>query len=178
MTVSAGNAVFGTPQVADDQYVVGNACSTTNIINPGDWVVWSGTGIAAAEDAQAYYKASGAGIAMDRNPGYDNAGRAVVNSALLIATRGIFRVSGNHSGQILNGVLAYPATTGSGVNASTGVTGVGAKWQTGQPAAGSGATAVAFVSGVAQVIACYPSLGPAGTGQWDIRLWPRNADYY
>lgn len=177
MTVSAGNAVFGTP-VQDDQYVVGNACSTTNIINPGDWVVWSGTGIAAAEDAQAYYKASGAGIAMDRNPAVDNAGRSVVNSALLIATRGVFRVSGNHSGQILNGVLAYPQTTGSGVNVATGVTGVGAKWGTGLPAAGSGSTAVAFVSGVAQVIAAYPALGPAGTGQWDIRLWSRNADYY
>jgi hypothetical protein len=177
MTVSAGAATFGTP-VSDDQYVVGNACATNNTINPGDWVVWSGTGIAAAEDAQAYYKASGAGIAMDRNPAVDNAGRSVVNSGLLIATRGVFRVSGNHSGQILNGVLAYPMTTGSAVNAATGLTGVSSKWGTGLPAAGSGATAVAFVSGVAQVIAAYPSLGAGGTGQWDIRLWSRNADYY
>lgn len=178
MTVSATNAVYTTPAVQDDLYVVGNACATTNTINPGDWVVWSGTGIAAAEDAQAYYKASGAGIALDRNPATDNAGRSVVNSALVIATRGIFRVSGNHSGQILNGVLAYPATTGSGVNAASGVTGLAAKWQTGLPVSVSGGTAVAFVSGVAQVIACYPSLGPAGTGQWDIRLWDRNADIY
>ncbi len=57
MTVSASVAVFSTPMVADDTYVVGNANTTTNIINPGDWVVLSGSGIAAAEDAQAYFKA-------------------------------------------------------------------------------------------------------------------------
>lgn len=178
MTVSAANANFGTPQVADDQYIVGNANATTNTINPGDWVVFSGSGIAAAEDAQAYYKASGAGIAMDRNPATDWAGRSVVNSALLIATRGIFRVSASFSGKVLLGVLAYPVTTGSGVNASTGVTGVGATWNTGNPVSVSGGTAVAFVSGVAQVIRSYPELGPAGTGQMDIRVWPRNADIY
>lgn len=178
MTVSAANAVFGTPMIADDLYVVGNANATTNVINPGDWVIFSGSGVAAAEDAVAYYKASGAGIAMDRNPTTDAAGRTVVNSALLIATRGIFRVSASFSGRPLLGVLAYPVTTGSGVNAPTGLTGVAATWNTGAPAAVSGGTAVAFVSGVAQVIASYPSLGPAGTGQLDIRVWPRNADYY
>lgn len=178
MTVSASMAVYGTPQVPDDLYVVGNANATTNVINPGDWVVFSGSGIAAAEDAQAYMKASGAGIAMDKNPAYDNAGRAVVNSALVIATRGVFRVSAAFSGQVLNGVLAYPATTGSAVNASTGLTGVAATWQTAAPVRISANPTGAPSLGVAQVIASYPTLGPAGTGQMDILLRSRLPDYY
>lgn len=178
MTVSAGMAAFNTPMVDDDTYVWGNANATTNVINPGDWVVWSGSGIAAAEDAQAYYKASAAGIALDKNPTNDWAGRQVVNSALRIATHGLFQVSASFSGRPLLGVLAYPVTTGSGVNASTGVTGVGATWNTGVPAAVSGGTAVAFVSGVAQVVASYPQSGLAGTGQLLIRLWPIHSDIY
>lgn len=178
MTVSANLAAFNVPMVADDTYVVGNANATTNVINPGDWVVWSGSGVAAAEDAQAYYKASGAGVAMDKNPTTDWAGRTVVNSALLIATKGLFLVSASFSGRPLLGVLAYPVTTGSGVNASTGVTGVAATWNTGNPVAISGGTSVAFVSGVAQVIASYPQSGLAGTGQLLIKVWPRNADIY
>lgn len=179
MTVSAKMGAFGTPKVADDQYIVGNANATTNIINPGDWVVASGSGIAAAEDAQAYFKASGWGIAMDRNPAYDNAGRAVVNSALLIATRGQFRVSAQSSGKVLCGVLAYPVTTGSAVNAATGLTGVAAKWQTAAPVSLSGAGATGAPSlGVAQVIASFPELGLAGTGQMDILLRSHLPDYY
>jgi hypothetical protein len=178
MTVSAKMGIFGTPKVADDQYVVGNANATANVINPGDWVVLSGSGIAAAEDAQAWMKASGLGIAMDRNPAIDNAGRVVVNSALLVATRGQFRVSASFSGKVLNGVLAYPASTGSGVNVSTGVTGVAARWTTGAPAAISANPTGAPVLGVAQVLVSYPELGLAGTGQMDILLRSHLADYY
>jgi hypothetical protein len=179
MTVTAKMGIFGTPKVADDQYVVGNANATANVINPGDWVVLSGSGIAAAEDAQAWMKASGLGIAQDRNPAIDNAGRVVVNSALLVATRGQFRVSAGFSGKVLNGVLAYPVTTGSGVNVSTGVTGVGAKWQTAAPVSLSGAGATGAPSlGVAQVLASFPELGLAGTGQMDILLRSRLPDYY
>lgn len=178
MTVSALNASFSTPMVSDDLYVVGNANSTANVINPGDWVILSGSGIAAAEDAQAYFKASGLGIAQDRNPAYDWAGRAVVNSALVVATRGIFRVSAAFSGEVLNGVLAYPATTGSGVNAPSAVTGVAATWQTAAPVRISANPTGAPSLGVAQVINSYPELGLAGTGQMDILLRSHLADYY
>lgn len=178
MTTTANPAVFNNPMVSDDLYVVGNANATTNIINPGDWVILSGSGIAAAEDAQAYFKVSGLGIAMDRNPAVDWAGRSVVNSALVVTTRGIFRVSAAFSGQVLNGVHAYPATTGSGVNVSTGVTGVAATWLTGVPRSISGNPTGALALGVAQVIASYPTLGPAGTGQMDILLRSHLADYY
>lgn len=177
MTVSAANAVFSTP-VADDMYVVGNANATTNVINPGDWVVLSGSGIAAAEDAQAWMKASGLGIAMDRNPATDNAGRSVVNSALLVATRGQFRVSAAFSGKVLLGNLAYPASTGSAVNGASGVTGVAATWQTAAPVRISANPTGAPSLGVAQVIASYPELGPAGTGQMDILLRSRLPDYF
>lgn len=178
MTVSALNANFNTPMVSDDLYVVGNANATTNVINPGDWVILSGSGIAAAEDAQAYFKASGLGIALDRNPATDNAGRAVVNSALLVATRGIFRVSAAFSGKVLNGVHAYPASTGSAVNAPTGLTGLAATWQTGVPRQISANPTGAPALGVAQVLASYPELGPAGTGQMDILLRSHLADYF
>lgn len=177
MTVTAKNAISGLP-VIDDWIVAGNANTTTNVINPGDWVVLSGSGVAAAEDAQAYMKSSGLGIALDRNPAYDWAGRAVVNSAVRVATHGVFRVSAACSGQVLNGVLAYPASTGSGVNASTGVTGVASTWQTAAPVQISANPTGAPALGVAQVIASYPTLGLAGTGQMDILLRSHLPDYY
>lgn len=178
MTVTAFPAAYNTPMVSDDLYVAGNANTTTNIINPGDWVVLSGSGIAAAEDAQAYFKVSGLGIALDRNPATDNAGRSVVNSALIVATRGIFRVSASFSGEVLNGVHAYPVTTGSAVNAPTGLTGVAATWNTGAPRSISANPTGALALGVAQVINSYPELGLAGTGQMDILLRSHLPDYY
>jgi hypothetical protein len=177
MTVSAANAIYGIP-VADDQYVVGNSNATTNIINPGDWVVLSGSGIAAAEDAQAWMKASGLGIAMDRNPATDNAGRSVVNSALLVATRGQFRVSASFSGKVLVGNLAYPVTTGSAVNGASGVTDVAATWNTAAPRSISANPTGVPSLGLAQVIASYPELGAAGTGQMDILLRSNLPDYF
>ena len=177
MTVSAANAIYNTP-VSDDQYVVGNANATTNVINPGDWVVLSGSGVAAAEDAQGWMKASGLGVAMDRNPAYDNAGRQVVNSALLVATRGVFCVSGSFSGKVLVGNLAYPVTTGSAVNGPSGITGVAATWNTAAPTRISANPTGAPSQGLAQVIASYPELGPAGTGQMDILLRSNLPDYF
>jgi hypothetical protein len=179
MTVSAQVADSAVPVVYDDQYIVGHGSGTAFIVNPGDWLIFSGQYVISSSSATfAHWKASGAGIALDRNPAYDWAGRQVVNSAIGIATRGLFRVSANFSGLVNLGVLACPNTTGSGVGAPSGVTGVGAMWVTATPVTVSGGTAAAPVPGVAQVIGSYPSLGVAGTGQLDIRLWPRNADYY
>lgn len=177
MTVSAQNAVSAIP-ITDDQYVLGNANATTNIINPGDWVVLSGSGIAAAEDAQAWMKSSGLGIAMTRNPAVDWAGRSVVNSAVIVATRGIFRVSAGFSGKVLNGVQAYPMTTGSAVNAPTGLTGVAATWQTAIPRQVSANPTGVPPLGVAQVLASYPELGLGGTGQMDILLRSNLPDFF
>jgi len=178
MTVTASNAVANIPMVEDDVYVYGNANATTNVINPGDWVAWSGSGIMAAEDANAWYKVSGAGIALDKNPTQDRAGRTVVNSALIISTRGLFLVSASFSGRPLLGVHAYPVTTGSGVNASTGVTGVGSTWNTAVPVQISANPTGGTPSGVAQVIASYPTSGLAGTGQLLIRLMPVAPSWY
>jgi hypothetical protein len=156
-------------------YVTVHASGVGLEVNPGDWVSFSGQYGIATHDGVAYFKASGVGVALDRNPAYDWAGNQVVNSALLVATRGIFQVSANFSGVPNLGVLAFPDMTGSAVNAPSGVTGLGAIWNTGVPVSVSGATAAAPVKGVAQVIG---SNGPYPTGQLSIRVFPRNADYY
>ena len=177
MTVTAKGASSAI-LVQSDQYVVVNPSGTAFEINPGDYVSFSGFYAVASNTGVAGWKASGVGIALDRNPAYDWAGRQVINSALLVATCGIFRVSACFSGQPLMGVIASPVTTGSAVNAPSGVTGVGSTWNTGAPLLLSGVTAAAAAqNGIAQVIGFYNS-GPAGTGQLDIRLWPRNADYF
>lgn len=176
MAVTAVNVSSGIP-VKDDMYVTVHAGATTLIINPGDYVAFSGQYGVAVDTAEAYWKISGVGIALDRNPAYDWAGREVVNSALLVATRGTFRVSAAFSGQPTLGLVAGPVSTGSAVNAPSGLTGLGATWNTATPVSVSGGTGAAPVPGVAQVVGWYNS-GPAGTGQLDIRLWPRPADYY
>lgn len=179
MAVTAPNALSGTPVVQSNQFVLLNAGATTNTINPGDWVYWRGTasGLAGSANA-AMNKASGIGIALDRNPAKDWAGRDVVNSALLVARHGIFRVSASFSGVPALGTLAAPDATGSGVNAASGQTGLGATWNTATPVSVSGGTAaVGAVFGVGQVINWFNS-GPAGTGQMDVAVWDRNADYY
>jgi hypothetical protein len=177
MAVTAKNAVSAI-LVRDDLYVVVDASGTAFEVNPGDYVAFSGFYAVAANTGVAGWKASGIGIALDRNPVYDQAGRCVVNSSLLVATHGIFRVSACFSGQPLFGTIVSPVTTGSGVNAPSGVTGVGATWNTGAPLLHSGATAAAAAqNGVAQVINYFNS-GPAGTGQLDIRLWPRTSDFF
>lgn len=178
MTVTAPDALSGIPVVDSNQFIVINAVATTNTINPGDMIIWAGTGSAIAQSGNAAAnKASAVGIALDRNPVYDWAGRSVANSALLVARHGIFRVTAAFSGNPARGTLAGPVTTGSGVNAGSGQTGVGATWNTAAPVSVSGGTAAAPVFGYGQVINWFNS-GPAGTGQLDVAVWDRNADYY
>ncbi len=212
MAVTALNAFSAVP-VSDGQFIAVNASGTALNVNPGDYVTWSGNYVIAANTGVSYWKASGVGIALDKNPAYDNAGRMVVNSALMVARWGQFRVSANFSGYPAYGTVVNPTTTGSGVNGISGNTGVGATWNTATPsttkpqaitydyrdlasaisayvgysASGSAllpasgllsAKAIsAQVDGVGQVVGWYDS-GPAGTGQIDIVLWDRNADYY
>ena len=162
--------------VSDSMYIPAAASGALEV-NPGDYLAWSGQYVISVNTGVAYWKASGAGIAMDRSPITDWAGRSGPNTALIVATRGVFRVSAHFSGQPNLGTLAAPFTTGSGVNAASGTTGVGSRWNTGTPVAVSGGTAAAPVAGIAPVIGWFNS-GPAGTGQMDIRLWDRNGDYF
>jgi len=158
-------------------YLACPASGTAHEINPGDYVSWSGNYIIATHTGVASWKASGVGIACTRNPARDWAGRLVINSAVIVATRGTFAVSAAFSGKPLFGVLAGPIMTGSGVMAASGVTGLGSTWNTAAPVAVSGGTAAAPVPAVATVFE-WADTGPAGTGQLGIWLWPRNADYY
>lgn len=176
MSVTAPNALKAVP-VADSRYVTVHASGTGLEVNPGDYVSFSGQYGIASHDGVAYYKASGVGIALDRNPAYDWAGRPVVNSALLVDRGGTHRVSASFSGQPNLGVLAFPDMTGSGVNAPSGQTGLGTVWNTGLPVLGSANPTGAPPKGVAQVVAWYAA-GNGGTGELDIVLWDRNADYY
>lgn len=177
MAVTAPAVTQGIPTHSMEPFTEVHASGTALEINPGDYVAWSGQYGIAVHDGVAYWKASGIGIALERNPVTDRAGRVVVNSALLVGRGGTYRVSAGFSGQPNLGVLAYPDMTGSGVNVPSGATGLGAVWNTATPVSVSGGTAAAPVKGVAQVVG-WEDTGPAGTGQLDITLWDRNADYY
>lgn len=178
MAVTAPPVTRGIPIYDAVPYTEGNASGTALEVNPGDYVAWSGQYIIAVHDGVAYWKASGIGVALERNPAIDRAGRYVVNSAVLIHRGGAtFRVSAAFSGQPNLGVLAYPDMTGSGVNGPSGLTGLGAVWNTATPVSVSGGTAAAPVKAVGQVVG-WENTGPAGTGQLDVYIWDRNADYY
>lgn len=177
MTITAQNAPAAVPLYFDDRFVVAPASGTGTVINPGDWVAFSGQYIIASEDADAFWKASGLGIALDANPVYDQFGRIQINSGIVVMTRGIIRVSAAFSGQPNLGVIARPATTGSGLTAPSGVTGQGATWQTAAPSTVSGGTAANAGNGVGRVIAWYNS-GLAGTGQMDVLLPGSRPDFY
>ena len=173
----AASAIFASTPAQEGMYLSLPASGTAHEINPGDYVSWSGNYIIATHTGVASWKASGVGIACTRNPARDWAGRLVINSAVIVATRGTFAVSAAFSGKPLFGVLAGPVTTGSGVMAASGVTGLGSTWNTAAPVAVSGGTAKAPVPAVATVFE-FSDTGPGGTGQLGIWLWPRNADYY
>lgn len=173
----AASAIFASTPAQEGMYLSLPASGTAHEINPGDYVSWSGNYIIATHTGVASWKASGVGIACTRNPARDWAGRLVINSAVIVATRGTFAVSAAFSGKPLFGVLAGPIMTGSGVMAASGVTGLGSTWNTAAPVAVSGGTAKAPVPAVATVFE-WADTGPAGTGQLGIWLWPRNADYY
>ena len=158
--------------------VVFVSASGLGLINIGDTVLFSASWGIAGHDAtigSPAYIVSAVGIALEPNPTVDSQGAWVNNSGVAVATRGIFRVSAQLSGTaytIPAGSLAYPDTTGSGINGhtggATGATGVAAAWSTAAPVDGSGATG-ATPSGLAQVMAFHKG-GDDGSGQLDIRL--------
>lgn len=149
--------------------------SATGTVSEGDWVCYSGqfarSQFSGGAPGTAYWKTSGAGIALESNPVYDPAGRSILNSAMKILVEGHVWVSAAFSGQPANGIGAYPVTTGSGVGAATGLTGVAATWQTAQVINGSAysGTANAQHPAVATVIASR-NFSNGGTGELLIRL--------
>lgn len=176
MAVTATSGIFDTPERLSIALATGSA---SGVINKGDWLAYSGQAVFATNAGHtAFWKASGAGVAIESNPTYDQWGRIVTASALLFVREGILRVSADFSGVIPLGIGAYPDATGSGVAAPTGATGLGATWQTGVklPLALTGNTG-AGGSGVALVVG-YRAAGNGGTGQMDVLLTPPRPDFY
>lgn len=152
--------------------------SATGQINAGDWLAASGQYVFATNSGHtAYWKTSGMGVALESNPQYDAHSNIVTASALKILTQGILLASANFSGVPTLGLGAYPDATGSGVGAPTGLTGLGATWQTGQVRFGSAlsGTANAQVPNVATVVGAQ-NFANAGTGELILRLMPLAPD--
>lgn len=174
MAANPNTATFDTPLFSDPTIGEGSA-NGTQATNVGDFLIYSGQCvIPTAMGALANVKASAAGIAIDSNPRYDSYGNTLNNSALRFIRGGVVRVSANFSGQPTLGTPVYPASTGSAVNAATGLTGVGATWGTAVPVANS---ANALGSGVGIVVKWH-NVGNGGTGEMDIYLPERAPDYY
>ena len=150
----------------------------TGTVSVGDWVAYSGQFARATNSGHtAYWKTAGAGIALESNPVYDPAGRAIQNSGLKILKAGVFMASANFSGVPTLGLGAYPDATGSGVAAATGLTGLGATWQTAQVVNNSAlsGTANAQQPAVATVIGS-TNFANAGTGELVLYLSPLAPD--
>ena len=175
MSQSGVQATFNVPVSTNIEFATG---TPSGVVNVGDWLCYSGQYVAPTyAGGLAYWKASGAGVAIESNSAYDWAGRLVANTALRFVRQGVIRVSGAASGTVGLGQGAYPVSTGSGVAAPTGATGVGATWQTGVKVSLSGSTAVGG-SGVATVVGIDMTKANAGTGQWDVLLIAPRPDYY
>lgn len=176
--VTAPQARFDTPEAYNIQIGTGVPLSGATI-NVGDPLAYSGTSIFPTYMGQAstaYGKASAAGVALESNPTYDPAGRVVQNTGLRFIREGVLRVTAAYSGNAGLGQGVYPVTTGSGVAAPTGGTGVGATWQTGIKLSFSGNTAVG-ASGWATLIGSRQN-GNAGTAELDILLLAPRPEFY
>lgn len=166
------SAVANIPYQDDIRYA---QASGTGTINPGDWLAYSGQFVLAqfsgAAPGTAYWKTSGAGVAIDANPLRDQFGNSVQNSAMRILVEGVHVASANFSGQPTLGLGAYPDATGSGVGNPTGNTGVGATWQTAQVRNNSAlsGTANAQQAPVATIIGSR-NFSNAGTGELILRV--------
>lgn len=166
------SAVPNIPSQDDIRYA---QASATGTINPGDWLAYSGQFVIAqfsgANPGTAYWKTSGAGVAIDSNPMYDQFGNSVLNSAMRILVEGTLWVTGAASGVQPLGRGVYPVSTGSGVGAPTGKSGIGATWQTAQVVTNSAlsGTASPQAAPVATLIGGR-NFSNGGTGEWLIRL--------
>lgn len=175
MAQSGITAPAGYPQKWD---ITLATASGTGTINVGDWLAYTGQFVVATNSGQTgYWKTSGAGVALESNPVLDAAGRSIQNSGLKYMVEGVIVVSASFSGQVGLGLGAYPDATGSGVAATTGLTGVGATWNTAQVINGSAysGTANAQRAPVATIIGSQ-NFSNAGTGELILRLSPLAPD--
>ena len=173
--VTPKSAVRAFPQSWDIQLTTASA---TGNIFVGDWLAYSGQFVVHTNSGEtAYWKTSGAGVALESNPMYDQFGNSVLNSAMMIGVQGVFRVTANFSGRPTLGIGAYPDATGSGVASPTGLSGFGATWQTAQVVNHSAlsGTASPQAAPVATVIGS-ENFSNAGTGELIIRLMALPAD--
>lgn len=174
MSVTAQSAAINTPMSYEIQFGIASA---SGVISVGDYLAFSGNAVFATNVGHtAYWKASGAGIALESNPQYDMMGRIVTASALRYLREGTYRASASFSGQPALGNGVVPAATGSAVGAPTGLTGVGSTWNTAAKQTVSGGTGVGG-SGIGVVINWINS-GPAGTGQIEFYMPAPRPDYY
>ncbi len=174
----AQSGIPATPGVPYKSDITITVASATGTINVGDWVAYSGQYVWATNSGHTgYWKTSGAGVALESNPMIDQAGRSVQNSAIKIQVEGVLFVSASFSGVAPLGLGAFPDATGSAVGGSTGLTGVGATWNTAQVINGSAysGTANAQRAPVATVIGGR-NYSNAGTGELMVRLMPLAPD--
>lgn len=174
MAVTAVSAVPAIPWKEDISIITAQGTGT---INPGDYLYYSGHRVLAGYSGSvAYWKASGAGVALEGSPVYDRFGNTAINTALRILTMGVIRVSGSQSGSATLGLLACPDATGSGVAAPTGVTGVGATWTAQEPVLiSSNPTGQAHPS-VGRIVGV--NMAGGQTGQLDILIMPVGLNGY
>jgi hypothetical protein len=174
MSVTAISAVAGLPYKGDISIITAQGTGT---INPGDFVSYSGHRVFATNSGHsAYWKISAAGVALESNPVYDPAGRAILNSGLKILVQGIIRVSGAQSGSGTLGLLAFPITTGSGVGGVTGLSGIGATWTAAAPVAISSNPTGQIASPVGKIIGV--NMAGGQSAQLDVLLAPGINGYY
>lgn len=168
--------------LSPDDVVTVNASGTGLTISKGDWVAYSGAYAIAANTGVASYKASGIGVALANNPTYDELGVIRVNTALPVATRGLFRVSGVYSSpqdgtDITLGIPVCPASTSSGIVGQTGATGVGPCWLTAALVRISSNPTGALASGIGKLVAFYKA-GDVSANEFDIQILPQRPDYF
>ena len=159
------------------------AASATAKINVGDWLEYAGALVFASSGFGPANKASGAGIALESNPQYDSYGNVVTASALKYGVAGIYRVSGASGAAAWTlGQPVWASSTGSGVAAPTGVTGIGALWaqavKVSLNTANQAGTAaqIAFATGHAIVVGF--TAVAHNSAELDILLMPARPDYY
>jgi hypothetical protein len=168
------------PWLADDAIVYGSA-SGAAVITRGDWVSFSSYWLLATNSGTVgtpHYKASGVGIALANQPWYDELGVARSQSALPVATRGIFRVTAM-SGDSASFPLwtpVFPSTTGSGIVGQTAATGIGSIWVTAPLVKISANPTGALASGIGRLLKI---ISDGSTGQWDIIIGGQfSPDYF
>lgn len=176
--MAVNTAIMGPPM--QDDAIVYLSASGVATATRGDWVIASAYWGLAANSAtigSPAFKTSGVGIALENNPRYDELGVARSVSALPVATRGVFRVTGTSgaSGEFPIWTPVYPRFTGSGIVGQTGATGIGSIWGTAPMQGISANPTGAIASGVGRLLKV---ISDGSTGQWDIEIFPARPDYF